>query len=71
MAGMPSFKITYGNYDYTGYARNGLNLYYYKPDSTVVAIGADWGFRPVIKLKPNLKIERGKGTANEPYELKL
>ncbi len=51
--------------------RGTLNIYYYKGDGTIVAMGADWGFRPVIKLKPNLKIERGKGTANEPYELKL
>ena len=70
MAGMPTFKIKYVDYD-SGGGIQSYHIYYYKGDSTVVASGGNCGLRPVIKLKPNLKIERGKGTANEPYELKL
>ena len=71
IANMPSFTIKYVDYDWNGGGMQSYHIYYYKGDSTVVASGGNLGLRPVIKLKPNLKIERGKGTANEPYELKL
>lgn len=69
IVGYPAFQMGNKCYNANGLSTS-FSIYYYKSDGTPVASGGTLGFRPVIKLKSDIKIEKGKGTLEEPYELK-
>ncbi len=68
IVGYPAFQMGNKYYNANGLSTS-FSIYYYKSDGTPVASGGTLGFRPVIRLKNNIKIEKGKGTADEPYEI--
>ena len=68
--GQPQYKMFYISHNQA--LNNSWSLYLYNSDgSPNLNGGSSTGFRVVIKLKSNVKILRGKGTFDEPYELGL
>ena len=68
-AGYPQFRITSVLYNISNNTSSPMTIYHYKADGSPYCSSASLGFRPVIKLRNNIKIEKGKGTADEPYEI--